>query len=209
MRSHSIGSRFDIAQMNCAQLNFSVYAARMTQKDSPPESFPVRLDSMLCFAVYATAHAFTRFYKPRLEALDLTYPQYLVFVALWEKDDVTVGALGSRLFLDSGTITPLVKRLEARDLVRRVRDSADERQVRILLTPAGRALQAKAAAIPLKVAEGVELDAAGAERLRRDLLDLRERLDAGGGMAERGDGDSLPFAEGRHSRFNVRASGKK
>ena len=151
----------------------------MTEKDPPPESFPVRLDSMLCFAVYATAHAFTRFYKPRLEALDLTYPQYLVFVALWEKDGVTVSALGGRLFLDSGTITPLVKRLEARGLVKRVRDSEDERQVRILLTPAGRALQAKAAAIPLKVAEGAGITEKEAEALRSGLLDLRERLDAG------------------------------
>ena len=85
----------------------------------------VTLDSMLCFAVYAAGHAFTRFYKPRLEALDLTYPQYLVFVALWERDDITVGALSQRLFLDSGTITPLIKRLEARGLVRRQRDAHD------------------------------------------------------------------------------------
>jgi DNA-binding MarR family transcriptional regulator len=152
----------------------------MIKKDPSTESsLPLRLDSMLCFALYATAHAFTRFYKPRLEALDLTYPQYLVFVALWEKDGVTVSALGSRLYLDSGTITPLIKRLEARGLVKRVRDSEDERQVRILLTPAGRALQAKAAAIPLQVGQGLDLDAAAAERLRHDLLDLRDRLDAG------------------------------
>lgn len=151
----------------------------MTRKTDSGGAGPVRLDSMLCFAVYATAHAFTRFYKPRLDALDLTYPQYLVFVALWEKDAVTVGALGNRLFLDSGTITPLIKRLEARGLVRRMRDSEDERQVRILLTPAGRALQAKAAAIPLRVAEGAELGRDEAERLQRDLLGLRERLDAG------------------------------
>ena len=68
------------------------------------------------FAVYAAGHAFTRFYKPRLEALDLTYPQYLVLIVLWERDDITVNALGNRLFLDSGTITPLIKRLEARGL---------------------------------------------------------------------------------------------
>ncbi len=141
----------------------------------------VTLDSMLCFAVYAAGHAFTRFYKPRLEALDLTYPQYLVFVALWERDDITVGALGQRLFLDSGTITPLIKRLEARGLVRRQRDADDERQVRIQLTPEGRALQAQAQAIPLQVAKGAGVDLATIERLRRDLLDLRERLDRGRG----------------------------
>ena len=139
----------------------------------------VTLDSLLCFSVYATAHAFTRFYKPRLDALDLTYPQYLVFVALWEQDDVTVGELGGRLFLDSGTLSPLVKRLEARGLLTRRRDAADERQVRIRLTPAGRALQDRALAIPLEVAKGVGGDRATAERLRTDLLDLRARLAAG------------------------------
>lgn len=140
-----------------------------------------RLDQMLCFAVYATAHAFTRFYKPRLEALDLTYPQYLVFVVLWEQDDITVSALGNRLFLDSGTITPLIKRLEARGLVKRVRDCEDERQVRVRLTTDGRALQAKAAAIPLEVRDGVGMGGVEAERMRRDLLALRDRLgdDAG------------------------------
>jgi DNA-binding MarR family transcriptional regulator len=139
----------------------------------------VTLDSMLCFAVYATGHAFTRFYKPRLEALDLTYPQYLVFMALWERDDITVGQLGNRLFLDSGTITPLIKRLEARGLLRRVRDANDERQVRIQLTDEGRALQGKAQAIPLQVAKGAGVDLDTVERLRRDLLELRERLDGG------------------------------
>ena len=86
---------------------------------------PLKLDSMLCFAVYAAEHAFTRFYKPRLEALELTYPQYLVFLVLWETDGITVKALGDKLFLDSGTITPLVKRLEARGLVRRERDKQE------------------------------------------------------------------------------------
>ena len=86
------------------------------------------IDQMLCFAVYSAGHAFTRFYKPRLDALDLTYPQYLVFLVLWEKDDLTVKALGDRLFLDSGTITPLIKRLEARGLVERRRDEDDERR---------------------------------------------------------------------------------
>ena len=102
------------------------------------------IDKMLCFAVYAAGHAFTRFYKPRLDALDLTYPQYLAFLVLWESDDITVKALGDKLFLDSGTITPLIKRLEARGLVMRRRDEEDERQVRIQLTAEGRALKAKA-----------------------------------------------------------------
>ena len=94
------------------------------------EADPLKLDSMLCFAVYAAGHAFTRFYKPRLDALGLTYPQYLVFLVLWEQDGLTVKALGEKLFLDSGTITPLVKRLEARGLLRRQRDDEERGQRR-------------------------------------------------------------------------------
>lgn len=136
------------------------------------------IDQMLCFAVYAAGHAFTRFYKPRLEALDLTYPQYLALLVLWERDDITVKALGERLFLDSGTITPLIKRLEARGLVSRRRDEDDERQVRITLTAEGRGLRAKAEAVPLAVTQGTGLTRDGAEALRLELLALRERLDA-------------------------------
>lgn len=139
---------------------------------------PLQLDSMLCFAVYAAEHAFTRFYKPRLDAIGLTYPQYLVFLVLWEQDGITVKALGSKLFLDSGTITPLIKRLEARGLVRRQRDEKDERQVRILLTDEGRALRATALSVPLAVGKASGLDRVGAEALRNELVRLRERLDA-------------------------------
>jgi DNA-binding MarR family transcriptional regulator len=135
------------------------------------------IDQMLCFAVYSAGHAFTRFYKPRLEALDLTYPQYLAFLVLWEKDDITVKALGERLFLDSGTITPLIKRLEARDLVSRHRDEEDERQVRIRLTAAGKALKGKALSIPLAAIEGTGQSLEAAEAMRRELVALRERLD--------------------------------
>lgn len=137
----------------------------------------VTIDQMLCFAVYSAGHAFTRFYKPRLDALDLTYPQYLAFLVLWERDDITVKTLGERLFLDSGTITPLIKRLEARGLVTRKRDEDDERQVRITLTADGKALKAKAEAIPLAVAQGTGLTLDGAEGLRKELLALRARLD--------------------------------
>lgn len=140
---------------------------------------PLKLDSMLCFAVYAAEHAFTRFYKPRLEALGLTYPQYLVFLVLWEMDGLTVKALGDRLFLDSGTITPLIKRLEVRGLVRRQRDEEDERQVRIFLTPEGRALRARATAVPLAVGEALGGEPEAGDALREGLKRLRERLDAG------------------------------
>lgn len=138
----------------------------------------LQLDSMLCFAVYAAEHAFTRFYKPRLGAIGLTYPQYLVFLVLWEQDGLTVKALGAKLFLDSGTITPLLKRLEARGLVRRQRDEDDERLVRILLTEEGRALRGKALAVPLAVGKASGLDFAGADALRDELVRLRERLNA-------------------------------
>ena len=101
----------------------------------------LRLDNFLCFAVYTAGHAFNRLYKPLLEALGLTYPQYLAMVALWEKDDQTVGELGEKLFLESNTLTPLLKRLEGMGLVTRVRDKADERAFsrlmpRALATPA-------------------------------------------------------------------------
>jgi MarR family transcriptional regulator, organic hydroperoxide resistance regulator len=135
------------------------------------------IDQMLCFAVYSAGHAFTRFYKPRLDGLDLTYPQYLAMLVLWEQDDLSVKALGDRLFLDSGTITPLVKRLEARGLVGRRRDSVDERQVRITLTEEGRAMEARAAAIPLAVIEGTGMELNAAEAMRLELLALRQRLD--------------------------------
>ena len=141
---------------------------------------PLKLDSMLCFAVYAAEHAFTRFYKPRLEALELTYPQYLVFLVLWETDGITVKALGDKLFLDSGTITPLVKRLEARGLVRRERDKQDERQVRIHLTEEGRALREKALTVPLAVGKALGGDGEAAGMLRESLHRLREQLDASG-----------------------------
>ncbi|MBD8064034.1 MarR family transcriptional regulator [Devosia sp. PTR5] len=136
------------------------------------------IDKMLCFAVYSASHAFTRFYKPRLDALDLTYPQYLAFLVLWEKDNLTVKALGEKLFLDSGTITPLIKRLEGRGLVTRHRDDEDERQVRLRLTDAGRALEKQAMAIPLAVIEGTGLGLNEEHALRAQLRMLRDRLDA-------------------------------
>src|SRR5205807_9052080 len=89
----------------------------------------LRLDNQLCFAIYSTAHAFNRVYKPLLDKLGLTYPQYLVMLVLWERDGVSVKNIGERLFLDSGTLTPLLKRLEAAELIQRKRSTEDERQV--------------------------------------------------------------------------------
>ena len=113
---------------------------------SEPISVPIR--NQLCFAIYSTSHAFTRAYRVLLDPLGITYPQYLVLLVLWEKDGRRVKEIGAELFLDSGTLTPLLKRLEGLGHVRRVRDPDDERQVTILLTPSGLALEAKAATIP-------------------------------------------------------------
>ena len=128
------------------------------------------LDNQLCFALYSASLAMTKFYKPLLDPLGLTYPQYLVMLVLWEGDGLTVSRLGDRLALDSGTLTPLLKRLESSDLVRRLRDTADERRVLLHLTSAGRALKAKALAVPESMAgaSGCTLDelAALTARLR-------------------------------------------
>jgi len=115
-------------------------------------------------------------YKPLLEALDLTYPQYLVMVALWTKDDQTVGNLGDKLFLESSTLTPLLKRLEGMGYITRNRDLADERQVRVSLTKAGAALRAKARDIPGCILEATGLSADWLRRLQADISGVRDNL---------------------------------
>jgi DNA-binding MarR family transcriptional regulator len=132
---------------------------------------PLALANMLCFAIYSAGHAFTRAYKPLLDALGVTYPQYLVMVVLWEEDGQTVGAIGERLRLESSTLTPLLKRLESAGFIRRARDAQDERQVRIHLTESGRALKDKAKAVPQHM-----LRATG--QVPRDLLKLRAEIAA-------------------------------
>ncbi|MEF7617348.1 MarR family transcriptional regulator [Aquincola sp. MAHUQ-54] len=136
-----------------------------------PQPDWLALDQQLCFALYSASLAMTKLYKPLLEPLGLTYPQYLVMLVLWEADGPTVSELGQRLSLDSGTLTPLLKRLEAQQLVSRLRDPADERRVRVQLTAAGRALRAQAQAIPRAVAcaSGCDLD---------ELVSLTGRLKA-------------------------------
>src|SRR6266853_3473685 len=137
-----------------------------------------RLDNCLCFAVYSTAHAINRVYKPLLEALDLTYPQYIVMLTLWERDVVNVKEIGEQLHLDSGTLTPLLKRLEAAGLVKRKRDAADERQVRISLTPAGQAMREKAKSIPHEIVSATGRSGAEVQALKAELIRLRDRLNA-------------------------------
>ena len=136
----------------------------------------LRLDQQLCFALYASSLAMTKLYKPLLAPLGLTYPQYLVMLVLWERDDRAVHELGELLQLDSGTLTPLLKRLESSGLVSRQRDQTDERRVRIHLTEAGHSLKQAASNIPVSVMcqVGGELDAV--VELRERLHALRQRL---------------------------------
>ena len=136
-----------------------------------------KLDDFLCFAVYAAGHAFNRVYKPLLDELGLTYPQYLVMTALWDKDDQTVGALGDQLSLEYSTLTPLLKRLEGIGMVSRRRDPADERQVRVRLTAEGKALQRRASSLPSCIQEASGLSAAELKRLQGDIVRLRESLE--------------------------------
>ncbi len=146
--------------------------------ESPRAGDLLKLDNQLCFAVYAAAHAFNATYKPLLEPLGLTYPQYLAMLVLWQEDGVTVSAIGARLGLDSGTLTPLLKRLEAAGLVSRLRDAADERQVRITLTAAGRALRQKAKSIPQDLFCALSMTPGEITALRAKLQSLAANLRA-------------------------------
>jgi len=133
-------------------------------------------DDFICFSIYSAEHAFSRVYKPLLKSLDLTYPQYIVMVALWAHDDQTVGGLCNKLFLESSTITPLVKRLEAMGHVVRRRDPADERQVRVHLTKTGAAMRAKARDFPPCVDAATGLSADMLRQLREKILAVRQHL---------------------------------
>ena len=138
----------------------------------------LQLDHQLCFALYSASLAMTKLYKPLLDDMGLTYPQYLVMLALWERDGETVSALGERLHLDSGTLTPLLKRLEAADLVSRLRDTADERRVLIRLTADGRRLKSRAARVPACVRQASQCSLDEISALRQQLQTLRSRLSA-------------------------------
>jgi DNA-binding MarR family transcriptional regulator len=146
-------------------------------KRAPKREDALRLGEFLCFAVYSASHAFNRVYKPLLDELGLTYPQYLVMVLLWEQDDQTVGSLGEKLFLESSTLTPLLKRLEALGHVKRTRDPVDERQVRVRLTNKGRAMREKARGIPDCILEASGLEIDELRRLQSEIIALRTALE--------------------------------
>ncbi|MBO3759264.1 MarR family transcriptional regulator [Ciceribacter sp. L1K22] len=142
----------------------------MTDNQKCPDT-KVTLDQQVCFAIYGAAHAFNRTYKPLLEPLGLTYPQYLVMMTLWEKDGLTVKEIGEKLGLDSGTLSPLLKRLEQAGRIEKRRAADDERQVLVTLTEGGRALQPESARI-------MQAIGAAAGCPVGELVELRERLKA-------------------------------
>jgi DNA-binding MarR family transcriptional regulator len=137
------------------------------------------LDAQLCFPLYAASRAVTRAYGPLLRDVGLTYPQYLTLLALWDDGEpMTVGELGGRLRLDSGTLTPVLKRLEEAGFVTRRRDSGDERRVLVAVTAAGRDLQDQVSEVPSRLVESLGLDTTEFQQLRRLLDGLLDRLDA-------------------------------
>jgi DNA-binding MarR family transcriptional regulator len=151
---------------------------RIEMAKKPAADAPLLLGNQICFAIYSTAHAFNRVYKPLLDRLGLTYPQYLVMLVLWERDGVPLKDIGEKLFLDSGTLTPLLKRLEAAQLVKRTRGTADERQVLIALTPQGQSLKEKARAMPQSILAASACSIAELSAMKDDLVALRDRLNA-------------------------------
>jgi MarR family transcriptional regulator, organic hydroperoxide resistance regulator len=159
----------------------------MARGDSPyneaqkaPGDAPLELQEFLCFSVYAASHAFNRVYQPLLSKIGLTYPQFIALVLLWEQDGQMVGELGQKLFLQSNTLTPMLKRLEALGFIKRSRDSADERQVRISLTESGRELRIRASDIVRSVREATGLPGKQFQELRAGVDALRNALERRG-----------------------------
>jgi DNA-binding MarR family transcriptional regulator len=155
------------------------YSEAMRTAKSPSPSVPadwLQLDRQLCFALYSASLATTKLYKPLLDPLGLTYPQYLAMLALWEHDDLGVNELGERLFLDSGTLTPLLKRMEAAGWLQRRRAADDERRVIVSLSEQGRALKKQARAVPRQIAAAGGCSADELTALTRQLQGLRTRI---------------------------------
>jgi DNA-binding MarR family transcriptional regulator len=138
----------------------------------------LRLDNQLCFLFHRISRELTAAYRPLLADLGLTYPQYLVMLVLWEDDGLAVGEIGERLALDSGTLSPLLRRLEAAGLVHRVRDEADERRVTVHLTAAGQDLEARAADVPAELAAHLVDDMTQYEQAKASLVALADRLES-------------------------------
>jgi MarR family transcriptional regulator, organic hydroperoxide resistance regulator len=137
----------------------------------------LKLDNQLCFAIYACTRQMTKLYKPYLDELGLTYTQYISLLVLWEEDKITVKELGKKLYLDSGTLTPLLKKLETMEFIERTRDKNDERNVVISLTPSGKTLKEKAYEIPSKVFSHTGLSLEDAISIREDLKKMLSTMD--------------------------------
>jgi DNA-binding MarR family transcriptional regulator len=147
-----------------------------TPKTSAPGKFSLLLDQQVCFALYSTTLAMNKVYRQLLKKLGLTYPQYLVMMVLWESDQLTVSDIGARLFLDSATLTPLLKRLESAGLISRQRAASDERQVVISLSAAGRDLRQTAESVPDAVFCAAACTPGELQDIKENLERLRERL---------------------------------
>jgi DNA-binding MarR family transcriptional regulator len=145
---------------------------------SPPKAWVPTLDDQLCFALYGASMAINRAYKPLLDQLGITYPQYLVLSVLWEGDALTVGVIAERLGLDSSNVTPLVKRMEGAGLVSRQRNPADERQVTVSLTEAGRAMQSRSACLGERLFEAAGMTPARLIQLNKDVQGFRDAVAA-------------------------------
>ncbi len=149
---------------------------QQTTTGTPAVCVPQQIDEQLCFAIYSTMLGLNKVYRELLKDLEITYPQYLVMLVLWERDGLTVGEIAERVFLDSPTVTPLLKRLEAAGLVSRDRSPQDERQVLITLTPTGRGLRQRASHLPQCIVDASDTELAELIDLRDRLLALRERM---------------------------------
>jgi len=143
---------------------------------TPPVGGVPQLDAQLCFALYSTSLAMSKLYRKLLRGLGLTYSQYLVMMVLWEKNQLTVSEVGERLFLDSATLTPLLKRMEAADLLTRTRAASDERQVIITLTPHGDALRHEAAKLPPSILQATQCTLEQVVGMKQELDQLRASL---------------------------------
>jgi MarR family transcriptional regulator, organic hydroperoxide resistance regulator len=152
-------------------------ASLKNRHHEPSTRKPLELGEFLCFAIYSASHAFNRVYQPLLKGVELTYPQFIAMVVLWGQDGQTVGELGEKLFLQSNTLTPMLKRLESLGYVTRSRDSADERQVRIHLTEAGRKLHHQASDIVRSVRDATGLQDKQMKDLVINVDALRGRLE--------------------------------
>ncbi|MCC5896064.1 MAG: MarR family transcriptional regulator [Alkalibacterium sp.] len=136
----------------------------------------LKLDNQLCFPLYAATRQMTKLYRPLLEKFDVTYPQYLVLLVLFETETITVKALGHRLFLDSGTLTPMLKRMEERGLVKRTRSLTDERVVEVTLTDKGKAIEKKAEEVPVAFTKEINLEEAEYFELKRILTKILDQV---------------------------------